>query len=67
MVGALLLPIYCALYFTDRAICVLLPTTNSFHIKIWFNDVEELKLSIIRVFTILVIVSLVLTFKYLFV
>lgn len=46
--GWVLAPIFIAIYFYDRAICVLIPLVNHFDVRIWLKDEEEIGNSLIR-------------------
>lgn len=46
--GVLLAPIFIAIYFLDRAICVFIPLVNNFDVRIWLKDEEEIRNSLIR-------------------
>ena len=52
--------IFVVIYFYDRAICFFIPVVNHFNIKIWFNDEEEIRNSLIR--TIVVSFSWAVTY-----
>ncbi len=48
IIGVIIAPIFIGIYFYDRLICVFIPIVNSFDIRIWFNDEEELRNSLVR-------------------
>ena len=52
--------IFVVIYFYDRAICFFIPVVNHFSIRIWFNDEEEIRNSLIR--TIVVSISWAVTY-----
>lgn len=61
IIGVLVAPIFIAIYFYDRFICVFIPIVNSFDVRIWFNDEDEIRNSLIRT----IVVSFVFGVTYL--
>jgi hypothetical protein len=65
IVGVLILPLFLALYFFDRIICVVIPTVNNYDIRIWFKHEEELRNTLIRTVIVSAIIGLTFFIKYL--
>ena len=65
IIGAVVAPIFLSIYFADRAICIFIPIVNSFDIRIWFNDEEEIRNSLIRTVVVSSVVGLTFAIRYL--
>ena len=48
IIGILVAPIFLGVYFYDRVICLFIPVVTHFDIRIWFNDEEEIRNSLVR-------------------
>jgi hypothetical protein len=65
IIGVLVAPIFIAIYFYDRFICLFIPIVNSFDVRIWFNDEEEIRNSLIRTLVVSFFIGLTLAVRYL--
>ena len=65
LIGVLIDPIFIAIYFYDRFICNFIPIVNSFDIRVWFNDEEEIRNSLIRTIIVSFFIGVVYLIKWL--
>jgi hypothetical protein len=66
IIGVILTPILLAIYFIDRQLLVILPHLQLMTIRKWFEKVENIFQSSVRIVAVVAIVLLVKFFFWLF-
>jgi hypothetical protein len=66
IIGVILTPILLAIYFVDRQLLVILPHLQLMTIRKWFEKVDNIIQSSVRIVAIIAIVLLVKFFFWLF-